>query len=117
MEPRLFRLTGAPRFPGRVGRAAAATVPVRRLRCCSVGLTRKTGLTAVVVIVLSAVAGGAVAVADPVVMAAGDIACAATGPTSPGTCSQAYTANLLLAQKSSAEGLAAVLTLGDNQYE
>jgi PKD repeat protein len=82
-----------------------------------VGLTRKTGLIAVVVIALSAVAGGAVAVADPVVMAAGDIACAATGPTSPGTCSQAYTANLLLAQKSSAEGLAAVLTLGDNQYE
>jgi PKD repeat protein len=78
---------------------------------------RRLGLIAVVVIVLSPVAGASVAVADPVIMAAGDIACASAGSTSPGTCSQAYTANLLLAQKSSAEGLAAVLTLGDNQYD
>jgi PKD repeat protein len=82
-----------------------------------VGHARKTGLITAVVIVLSVVAGGSVAVADPVIMAAGDIACASTGPTSPGMCSQACTANLLLAQKSSAEGLAAALTLGDNQYE
>jgi PKD repeat protein len=75
------------------------------------------GLIAAVALVLSPMAGASMAVADPVIMAAGDIACASTGSTSPGTCSQAYTANLLLAQKSSAEGLAAVLTLGDNQYE
>jgi dienelactone hydrolase len=60
--------------------------------------------------------GASAAVADPVVMAAGDIACGSPGPTTPGPCSQAYTANLLLAQQRSAEGLAAVLPLGDNQY-
>ncbi len=69
-------------------------------------------------VVLSALAVGAsCANADPVVMAAGDIACASAGTSSPGLCSQAYTSNLLLTQKSSAEGLAAVLTLGDNQYD
>ena len=57
------------------------------------------------------------AAADPVIMAAGDIACASTGTASPGACSQTYTSNLLLAQKNSSEGLDAVLTLGDNQYE
>jgi hypothetical protein len=62
-------------------------------------------------------ATAATAAADPVVMAAGDIACASAGSTSPGTCSHPYTSNLLLAQKSSSEGLAAVLTLGDNQYD
>ncbi|HEU0318834.1 MAG TPA: hypothetical protein VFR49_15980, partial [Solirubrobacteraceae bacterium] len=77
----------------------------------------RCGLIAVVVIALSAAAGASVAAADPVIMAAGDIACASPGSTSPGTCSQAYTSNLLLTQKSSAEGLAAVLTLGDNQYD
>ncbi|MCW3050349.1 MAG: hypothetical protein JWO74_4633 [Solirubrobacterales bacterium] len=67
-------------------------------------------------LILAIGAPAASAVADPVVMAAGDIACGSPGSTSPGACSQAYTANLLLSQKNSAEGLAAVLPLGDNQY-
>jgi hypothetical protein len=57
------------------------------------------------------------AVADPVVMAAGDIACASPGITSPGDCSHPYTANLLVAQRDSAEGLAAALAMGDLQYD
>jgi PKD repeat protein len=61
--------------------------------------------------------GAPAAAADPVVMAAGDIACDSPGSTTPGPCSQAYTANLLVTQKRSVEGLAAVLTLGDNQYD
>jgi hypothetical protein len=48
------------------------------------------------------------AVADPVVMAAGDIACQG--------CQQKATSDLLVAQRSSPEGLAAVLSLGDNEY-
>ncbi|MGZ4270597.1 MAG: CBM96 family carbohydrate-binding protein [Solirubrobacteraceae bacterium] len=71
----------------------------------------------VAVLLSSLAVGASMAGADPVVMAAGDIACASAGTTSPGTCSQAYTSNLLLAQRASSEGLAAVLTLGDNQYD
>ncbi|HSD79322.1 MAG TPA: DNRLRE domain-containing protein [Solirubrobacteraceae bacterium] len=63
------------------------------------------------------VATATAAAADPVVMAAGDVACANTGITTPGTCSHPYTSNLMLAQKQSSEGLAAVLALGDLQYE
>jgi PKD repeat protein len=69
------------------------------------------------VVLVSTAVGASVAVADPVIMAAGDIACASAGISSPGACSQAYTANLLTTQRNSAEGLAGVLTLGDNQYE
>ena len=54
--------------------------------------------------------------ADPVVMAAGDIACNSAGTTTPGACSQRYTANLALAQKNSPEGLAALIAPGDLQY-
>lgn len=54
--------------------------------------------------------------ADPVVMAAGDVACNSAGTTTPGACSQRYTAGLALAQKSSAEGLAALIAPGDLQY-
>jgi PKD repeat protein len=68
-------------------------------------------------VLVSTAVGASVAVADPVIMAAGDIACASAGISSPGACSQAYTANLLTTQRNSAEGLAGVLTLGDNQYE
>jgi serine protease len=78
---------------------------------------RRLLLIALAVVVLSTLVGASVAVADPVVMAAGDIACASAGISSPGACSQAYTANLLTAQRNSAEGLAGVLTLGDDQYE
>lgn len=54
--------------------------------------------------------------ADPVVMAAGDIACDNAGTTTPGACSQRYTAGLALTQKSSPEGLAALIAPGDLQY-
>jgi PKD repeat protein len=78
---------------------------------------RRVPLSAVAVLLSSLAIGVPTAAADPVIMAAGDIACASSGSASPGACSQAYTSNLLLAQQSSSEGLDAVLTLGDNQYE
>jgi hypothetical protein len=55
--------------------------------------------------------------ADPVIMAAGDIACSTPGSASPGLCSDVYTSNLALAQRNSPEGLAALLAVGDTQYE
>jgi PKD domain-containing protein/serine aminopeptidase S33 family/calcineurin-like phosphoesterase family protein len=70
-----------------------------------------------VVIVGALAAVATSASADPVVMAAGDIACSAPGTLTPGDCSQAYTANLMVAQQSSSEGLAAALALGDLQYD
>jgi acid phosphatase type 7 len=51
------------------------------------------------------------AVADPVIAAAGDIACASSTATAT-TCRHQFTSNLLVNQ-----GLSAVLPLGDNQYE
>lgn len=70
------------------------------------------------VFAVAGLAGAATAgAADPVVMAAGDVACANKGITTPGACSHPYTSNLLLAQQRSAEGLAAVLAPGDLQYE
>jgi hypothetical protein len=48
---------------------------------------------------------------DPVIAAAGDIACASATPT-PTTCHQQATSDLLVAMP-----LTAVLTLGDDQYE
>jgi PKD repeat protein len=77
---------------------------------------RRLCLIAAALAALALPIGARAAVADPVVMAAGDIACGSPGSTTPGLCSQAYTANLLLSQKHSSEGLAAVLPLGDNQY-
>jgi hypothetical protein len=71
-------------------------------------------LLATVLALALALAG--VAAADPVIMAAGDISC--NGPAlAPGECESQQTADLLAAQRDSAEGLAAVLALGDNQYE
>jgi PKD repeat protein len=78
---------------------------------------RRHLLICAAVLLLSTAAGASAAAGDPVIMAAGDIACASVGISSPGACSQAYTANLLTTQRNSTEGLAAVLTLGDNQYE
>ncbi|MDP9072336.1 MAG: metallophosphoesterase [Actinomycetota bacterium] len=49
---------------------------------------------------------------DPVVAAAGDIACEPGEPVTPARCHMAATSDLLVGR-----GLAAVLTLGDNQYE
>jgi hypothetical protein len=49
--------------------------------------------------------------ADPVIAAAGDIACEPTAPVTALTCQQKATSDLLLQRK-----LAAVLTLGDEQY-
>ena len=53
--------------------------------------------------------------ADPVIAAAGDIACASTTPTGSGStarCRQRATSDLLVGA-----GLSAVLLLGDNQYQ
>jgi hypothetical protein len=49
---------------------------------------------------------------DPVIAAAGDIACDITAAHTTTACRDAFTSNLLVNQ-----GLAGVLTLGDNQYE
>ena len=79
--------------------------------------SRRAGAAAVLWIVLGALAQTApAAAADPVIMAAGDIACDSAGSASPGLCSDLYTSNLALDQKNSAGGLAALLALGDTQY-
>lgn len=78
---------------------------------------RRLKIMSAAVLLSSLAVAAPIAAADPVVMAAGDIACASTGTSSPGACSQTYTSNLLLTQKNSSEGLAAVATLGDNQYD
>jgi PKD repeat protein len=70
-------------------------------------------------LVLSALPAGSAAaqVANPVIMAAGDVACDNAGIAVPGDCSHLYTSNLALQQRASPEGLAAVLVPGDLQYE
>jgi hypothetical protein len=85
--------------------------PRRRL------LLRVALALAVATIVLLAAASPGRAAGDPVVMAAGDIACGSTGISTPGACSQIYTSNLLLDQRDSSEGLAAALAIGDLQYD
>jgi PKD repeat protein len=78
---------------------------------------RRTVAAAGTALALTLAAGASTAAAaDPVVMAAGDVACASPGSTTPGKCSQTYTSNLALAQQASPEGLAALLVLGDEQY-
>jgi hypothetical protein len=77
---------------------------------------RLTGLLAVALVALAG--GAARAEADPIVAAAGDIACSPSNANFRGgagastTCRQRYTSNLLVSA-----GLTAVLPLGDNQYE
>ncbi|MEA2306607.1 MAG: hypothetical protein QOH43_3887 [Solirubrobacteraceae bacterium] len=78
---------------------------------------RRLALASAVALLLALAAGPAVAAADPVIMAAGDIACSQPGSASPGKCSQVYTSNLALQQQLSPEGLAAVLAIGDEQYD
>ncbi len=68
------------------------------------------GRVAVLVAVAALVTGASPIAHDPVVLAAGDVACA-TGPQG-GICRQADTARLLAAQ-----GVSAILALGDLQYE
>src|SRR5919202_7144860 len=70
----------------------------------------------VLLVALLALVLAPTAVADPVIMAAGDISCGG-GATKPTTCQSQQTADLLAAQRASPEGLAAVLALGDNQYD
>jgi hypothetical protein len=57
------------------------------------------------------VAGPSVGESDPMIAAAGDIACPAGYSEYPELCAQRYTSDLLVEQ-----GLAAVLPLGDSQY-
>lgn len=73
------------------------------------GSTRTLLTVAVAVIALLGLGSAAAQAADPVIAAAGDIAC---GPSGGGGCRQMATSDLLVGQ-----GLSAVLTLGDNQYE
>jgi PKD repeat protein len=80
-------------------------------------VARRLGLPAALALVLALTAGAPPASADPVIMAAGDIACGQPGSASPGACSQVYTSNLALLQENSPEGLDALLALGDEQYE
>ena len=70
----------------------------------------------VATLALGAAASTALA-ADPVVMAAGDVACSSQGITTPGDCSQRYVAGLAKAQLASPEGLSALLAIGDLQYD
>lgn len=78
---------------------------------------RRLGLASAVALLLALVAGPVAASADPVIMAAGDISCQQPGSASPGKCSSVYTSNLALAQQASPEGLAALLAIGDEQYD
>ena len=72
----------------------------------------------IVAVVWSGFAPGHAAAADPVIAAAGDIACSASAQYYNGglgtstRCRQKYTSDLLVNA-----GLSAVLTLGDNQYD
>jgi len=77
---------------------------------------RRLLLLAGAALCLAAAGAPPASAADPVVMAAGDVACDSAGISTPGLCSQTYTSNLMLSQKASAEGLAGVLALGDLQY-
>jgi PKD repeat protein len=79
---------------------------------------RHRAIIALAWLIAGAVVGATpAAAADPVVMAAGDIACPSAGSASAGLCSDLYTSNLARTQKSSASGLAALLAVGDTQYE
>jgi calcineurin-like phosphoesterase family protein len=83
-----------------------------------VGLSAKKAscatLAAVALATLGATAGGA-ATSDPVIMAAGDIACPNGGVMTPGVgCAHPYTASLLRTQRDT-DRLDAILALGDNQ--
>ncbi|QEC49787.1 PKD domain-containing protein [Baekduia soli] len=80
---------------------------MRRLRPVAIALALAATLAA----------AGAAQAADPVVMAAGDVACDSPGITTPGPCSQAYTAGLAVSQLQSAGGLDALLAMGDLQYD
>jgi hypothetical protein len=87
---------------------------------CSRGRTpsprRLLTLCAAAVGLALAVAAPAASAADPVIMAAGDIAC--DGPeTADGKCRQMYTSGLALQQQASPAGLAALLAIGDLQYD
>ena len=87
-----------------------------RLSCPGFSPRRLTAVAFALAVLAAAPSG--TAAQDPVVMAAGDIACASTGSASPGDCSQTYTSNLAIAQQANAgEGLAALLAAGDTQYE
>jgi PKD repeat protein len=81
--------------------------------------SRHCAVIALLSLILMGVAVGAkpAAAADPVIMAAGDIACQSAGSASAGPCSDLYTSNLARSQKNSASGLAALLAVGDTQYE
>jgi PKD repeat protein len=72
---------------------------------------------ATIVATLALGAAASPALADPVVMAAGDVACSSQGTTTPGLCSQRYVAGLAVNQLGGPEGLSALLAIGDLQYE
>jgi len=69
-------------------------------------------LASVVALLLIATPAAAPAAPDPVIAAAGDIACDSAAAPGGGSCQQQATSDLLLSLKP-----AAVLTIGDEQYE
>ena len=70
-------------------------------------LIRRLALAFVLALPVLAAGATVARAADPVIMAAGDIACDGPGSATPGDCSHLYTSNLALTQTNSAEGLAA----------
>jgi PKD repeat protein len=77
---------------------------------------RRSVVVAAVSLLLSLAVGVSMAsAAGEVVMAAGDVACNNVGTTSPGSCSQRYTAGLALQQQQTR--LDALIAPGDLQYE
>src|SRR4051812_33603334 len=77
---------------------------------------RRPVLAVCLSLVLCLGVGASVAMASgEVVMAAGDVACSNVGITTPGPCSQRYTANLALQQQQTR--LDALLGMGDLQYD
>ena len=114
MRPRVFRpYEPGAAGPSRVARESSRGRPIGRVRLVAAIALALTSLAAVPVLTQRASAAG-----DPVIAAAGDIAC---DPSDPGlapngngngtTCAERATSDLLVGH-----GYSAVLSLGDNQY-
>jgi acid phosphatase type 7 len=88
------------------GMASGPAGCVRALR-----FTRRVASILLAAAVLSSIAAANAGAADPVIAAAGDIACSPSGAVTSTKCHQGATSNLLVNS-----GLSAVLALGDLQY-
>ncbi|MCW2952019.1 MAG: Alkaline phosphatase, partial [Conexibacter sp.] len=83
-----------------------------RSQACHGPEARAFGVAAAVACVLAFAVPASARAADPVLAAAGDIACAPGSAVTPVDCHQQATSNLIIAAAPSA-----VATVGDNQYE